>query len=204
MRVRPTLAFALVCLATTALASCSGTNAGTASTPSSATQPPTAALPSDGAPGVSNPIQDTSAVESDPCSAVANDKIATLNVKVASTRTEDMSPGQSCAWVLAGSIGGITGGLNVGNTLGLSSLYRQHNQGQLATFRPLEPVDGYPAVAYNVGKEGNGGCQLVVGVRNDLTYTVIAQLRDGNPYLNNPCELSSKLAGLAIAHLKGA
>ncbi|WP_326567240.1 DUF3558 family protein [Amycolatopsis rhabdoformis] len=205
MRARRSSALTIACLAAAALTGCSGgTTTGTPTTPSSAPSSAGGGLPTDGAPTVQNPIQNTSAAETNPCSSASNSEVASLNVTVSNTRTEDMSPGQSCVWVLNDSAGVISGGLNVGNKLGLSSLYRQHSQGQLAVFTPLQPVDGYPAVAYNRITASQGTCQLAVGVRDDLTYTVIAQLRSGNPYLNNPCDLSSKLAGIAISHLKGA
>jgi hypothetical protein len=73
----------------------------------------------------------------------------------------------------------------------------------LTTFKPVAPIEGYPAVIYANGGEGNAVCTPAVGVRNDLVYTVSPQLRTGNPYLSDPCGIAAKMSAFAIQHLKG-
>lgn len=49
-----------------------------------------------------------------------------------------------------------------------------------------------------------GACQLAVGLRDDVTYVLVAQLRRGNAYLEDPCGLTVKVAEFAVQHLKAA
>jgi hypothetical protein len=94
--------------------------------------------------------------------------------------------------------------MTVGNKEGLSSLYYQSTHSGLTTFKPVSPVEGYPAVVYSNGGESPGVCTLAVGVRNDLTYTIITRLDTANPNRSDPCGTATKVAQLAIQQLKGA
>ncbi|MFD5243023.1 DUF3558 family protein [Amycolatopsis sp. NPDC058340] len=95
--------------------------------------------------------------------------------------------------------------MNVSQPDGLSHLYALTAQGSgLTTFKPLPNIAGYPAVEYANGGEGRGACQLAVGLRDDVTYVLVTQLRRGSAYLEDPCGLTVKLAEFAVQHLKAA
>lgn len=74
--------------------------------------------------------------------------------------------------------------------------------GTLTSFTPLPPIDGYPAVSYAQGGEGEGVCTLAIGVRDDLLYTVIARLDTGNPHRSDPCGVAAKIGSFGIEYLK--
>lgn len=174
---------------------------------SSPSQPPassSAGLPSDGAPAVSNPIENTAAVEKDPCSAVPTTDIEAIGGKVERSRTVDLSEGLNCSWLFVEAPSTLSAGLVVGNKKGLSALYAQKSTGGLTTFKPVDPIEGHPAVIYANGSEGRGTCTLAVGVRDDLVYTVIPHLSSGNPMLEDPCGMAAKVAAAAIKSFKGA
>ncbi|MEV7552377.1 DUF3558 domain-containing protein [Amycolatopsis sp. NPDC089917] len=203
--MRHTAKFATVAIVST-LALCAGCSDQKNGNPVPTEKPASssAALPSDGAPAVSDPITNTSAVESDPCSAVPVAQIETIGGKTDGSRLDPMSAGNSCTWSFADGPSNVNAGLVTGNKEGLSSLYSQHATGGLTTFKPVDPVGGYPAVVYANGGEGQGTCTLAVGVRNDLVYTVIPRLVTNHPSFSDPCGMATKVAAAAIKHLKGA
>ena len=59
-------------------------------------------------------------------------------------------------------------------------------------------------MVYGAGDEGPGSCALEVGVRDDLTYTVNTQLREGNPAMADPCQMAERLAAAEITRLKAS
>ncbi|MFI5607597.1 DUF3558 domain-containing protein [Amycolatopsis sp. NPDC051903] len=186
-----------------ALSGCSGGGtSGTATTPA----PPssTGGLPFAGAPNVGSPLTKTTAVESDPCSAITAAQIESLGGKVQSTQTENDPTGNNCVWTYSGEYGTITAGFTSANKEGLSSLYASSKDGSLTTFKPQPAVDGYPAVVYAQGGEGAGVCTLAVGVRNDLLYTINSRLDTANPRESDSCGLATDVAKFAVEHLKGA
>lgn len=201
MRPATTL-LTIATLATVALVGgCSDQKSGT-STPTIA--PSSAGLPSDGAPAVANPITNTATVETDPCSAIPTAEIEAIGGKVKNSRLDDMTMGNACTWIFDEGAGTLNAGLVTGNKQGLSTLYAQNAQGGLTSFNPVSPVDGYPAVIYGNGGEGEGTCTLAVGVRNDLVYTVTPRLRSDHPSKADPCGMATKVAAAAIKNLKGA
>jgi len=163
---------------------------------------PSSRLPSNNAPVVPNPINETTRAEKDPCSAVPTAAIEEIGGKVERFRTVELSEGLNCSWLFLEAPSTISAGLVVGNKDGLSALYAQNSAGGLTTFRPVEPVSGHPAVIYANGSEGRGTCTLAVGIRDDLVYTVIPHLSSGNPMVSDPCGMATKVAAAAIKHLK--
>lgn len=201
--MRPTATLmAISALASVALlGGCSDQKTGT---PTPTNAPSSAALPSNGAPAVTNPIANTAKAEADPCSTIPTTEIEAIGGKIKRSGTEQLSMGNACAWVFQESPNTLSGGLTTGNKDGLSSLYAQNATGGLTTFKPVDPIDGYPAVIYANGGEGKGTCTLAVGVRDDLAYTVIPLLSSSHPSYADPCGLATKVAAAAIKNLKGA
>jgi hypothetical protein len=115
-----------------------------------------------------------------------------------------MTLGKNCVWVFADGSGNVGAGMVTKNNDGLSGIYYQSTHGGLTTFKPVASIEGYPAVVYANGGEGDGVCTLAVGIRNDLVYTIIPRLRPQNPYLADPCGMATKIAQFAIQQLKAA
>ncbi|WP_410576328.1 DUF3558 domain-containing protein [Amycolatopsis sp. lyj-108] len=164
--------------------------------------PSSARLPSDGAPAVTAPINDTARVEKDPCSAIPTAEIEAIGGKVKNSRLDDLTMGNNCVWVFQESPNTVSAGLVTGNKDGLSALYAQNAAAGLTTFKPVDPINGYPAVIFANGGEGEGNCTLAVGVRDDLVYTVIPRLTDQHPSFSDPCGMATKVAAAAINNIK--
>jgi hypothetical protein len=183
------------------LAGCSDQKPGN---PVPTSAPSATGLPSDGAPAVTQPITNTSKVETDPCSAISAAEIEAIGGKVKRSGPEQLTMGNACNWVFQESPNTVSAGLTTGNKDGLSALYAQNATGGLTTFKPVAPIDGYPAVIYSNGGEGKGTCTLAVGIRNDLVYTVIPLLSSSHSSFSDPCGMATELASTAIKNLKGA
>ncbi|MGW5699917.1 DUF3558 domain-containing protein [Amycolatopsis japonica] len=196
--VRSTIFLSLVAIAAAMLSGCGEKDQNTQSPP---TKP---SSPSNSAPAVPNPINDTTRVETDPCSAVPTATIEEIGGKVERLRTVELAGGLNCSWLFLEAPSTVSAGLVVGNKDGLSALYAQNSTGGLTTFRPVEPVGGHPAVIYANGSEGTGTCTLAVGVRDDLVYTVIPHLSSGNPMVSDPCGMATRVAAAAIKNLQGS
>ncbi|GAB3703272.1 hypothetical protein GCM10027598_02230 [Amycolatopsis oliviviridis] len=161
-----------------------------------------AGLPRAGAPAVQSPLK-TDLLATDPCGAASKTEVESVGGALQSAEAEDIAGGRGCAWIFAGFAGDVSGALNVSQPDGLSHLYALKAQGSgVTTFKPLQDIAGHSAVEYANGGEGQGACQLAVGLRDDMTYVLVTQLRGGNPYLDDPCGLSVKIAEFAIQHLK--
>ncbi|MFD5243025.1 DUF3558 domain-containing protein [Amycolatopsis sp. NPDC058340] len=183
-------------------AGCNGETGGKAepSTP----KPDATALPRAGAPKVTTPLK-TEKFTTEPCSAATDTEIEGIAGKVKSSKVEQVAGGPTCSWILADLAGSINGGLNVSQPEGLSHLYALKQQGSgVTTFKPVPDIAGYPAVVFANGGEGAGNCNLAVGLRDDMMYTVVTALFDDSPAYNDPCGTSVKLAELAIQRLKAA
>ncbi|WP_037808964.1 MULTISPECIES: DUF3558 domain-containing protein [unclassified Amycolatopsis] len=200
MRPCKSLAALIAAAAVLSTAACGGSNAG------SATPAPSAASSSntngDGAPKVEQPITNTSGFETDPCSVIPTASVESAGGKVDRTKVENSSTDKTCAWVFT-SGGNFSGSLVTGNTHGLDGVYMQHRSGVITYFKPQPAIQGYPAVVYDRGQPAPGRCNLAVGIRDDLTYTVVTQLMRESPAYADPCALATKLAGAAISHMKG-
>ncbi|AGM10526.1 hypothetical protein AORI_7945 [Amycolatopsis keratiniphila] len=149
---------------------------------------------------------DTAAAEADPCSVVKSDQVQAFGGgPMDRSRVEHLSSGKVCTWVFANGLGTVSAGMNTGERDGLSHLYALNAQGSgLTTFKPSEPIDGYPSVVFANGGERSYACNLAVGVRNDLMYTIVATPGTGNPNRSDPCGMAAKLGRYAVQHLRAA
>ncbi|WP_370932956.1 DUF3558 domain-containing protein [Amycolatopsis sp. cg13] len=180
------------------LSACNG-NQGTPS-PASPSSPGTGSSAS-APPKIADPITNTSAAEKDPCSAVPTSEVEKIGGKVRTTAVDTTPAGISCGWIFADGTGSLNGGLASGAN-GLQGLYQRNAVGGLKKFEVQPAIQGYPAVVYDIGLNGEGACALAVGVNDRLAYAVNTQLRPGNPHVSDPCALATKLASAVITSLK--
>ncbi len=201
MRPRNSLAAMITAGALASITACGGPTNGTAapSSPSDTAPASSANL----APKVDQPISNTAGVETDPCSAVSTATVESAASKVKNSRTNTSNLGNTCVWIFENSGGNVSAGVVTANKQGVNALYIQNSRGGLTTFKPQPPILGYPAVVYANGGETEGSCNLAVGIRDDVTYTVIAQLRHDSPVYSDSCGMATKIASAAITHLKG-
>lgn len=208
MRIHHTLPVAvLLCLI---LTSCTELNAGKptpgSTTSDTSTGSPSSGsdnLPSNGAPKVEHPLDNTQQFEQDPCSILSSTQAQDLGLPTKG-KEEDGALGLDCLWFNPDTRGEVTIGFlsNVDN--GLSGAYAANERGEYSVFEPLPPIDGYPAVALDIDdRRPRGICSLEVGVTDQLAFHVDLQLSQANVGTKDPCDTAALVAGKALQTIKG-
>lgn len=203
MRIKLAATFSFLTSVCLILTSCSdGPSAGDP-TPEK-TQPATTSTAQNAAPKVDSPI-DTTLAQEQPCSIVSLQQIGSLGSTPREAKSNTSDPlGPLCDWIFASGQGRITGQFVTANKDGLGSLYAKQSAGSLTKFEPVESVAGYPAVIYSNSTVNRSGlCTLAVGVRNNITYTVVAQLGTEDPNRDDPCSVAVKVAEFAVENMQG-
>jgi hypothetical protein len=150
------------------------------------------------APQVTNPL-DVSKFEQNPCgvlTAAQAGQLANL------TKTSGSSGGVSpiCTWK-DDSYNDI--GFSFVRGGGLNDAYA-YQDSQSGYFKVAPAVSGYPAVFSGTSDDRTtGGCQLIVGVRNDEEMQVNVSFVASSPHYKDPCAVTQQAAEAAIATLKG-
>jgi hypothetical protein len=204
VRVRQLLV--LTVLAATTLVGCTTATAGNATPatdPPDSNQPETPAgeLPTDGAPKVEDPL-DTSRFQEDPCLSLTADQIEELNLG-GNGKPAESALGEACEWRNEATRGRVRIAFFEKSPDGLSAEYRAEKDGKWAYFEKLPPVDGLPAVARDITDDRkNGGCPVVVGVSDELTFEVDLQQSEANVGQSDPCEVAVDVAEMAVATMR--
>lgn len=159
-------------------------------------------LPSDGAPDVKDPL-DISQFLENPCLALTAGQTGELGVSQTGEPSEEKL-GKVCTWRNPETHGSTAIRMIEKYRRGLSGAYSADKRGEYIYFEPLEPIEGYPAVAYdNVDVRDTGGCGLAVGVANDLMFDVALQLSTQSvAEKKDPCEVAVVVAGMMLRTMK--
>ncbi|SDD01636.1 DUF3558 family protein [Actinokineospora iranica] len=173
------------------------TNGGTTNTGTSSSAP--APDNTYGAPRVTDPI-DAAAFIDKPCTLLTTTQTTTLGL--APQGKQDQAQGaQFCTWLTPDEREDYTVGFLAANKNGLSDTYRadQTNPNHSAYFEPTT-VSGYPAVFEDGNDDRDRGyCNIVVGVRDELTFRVGA---GGGPKGKACDDKIKQIAEQAIATMK--
>jgi hypothetical protein len=158
------------------LTSCTGER-GTASPAPSTADSTTAALPHSGAPKVDTPLPST-VLEGSPCdTALTREQLTDFLGEPTQGRASDDTLGSACNWSSnSGSGASIAVNYQVKSDQGLSLAY-QNVQPQAARWKPIAPIQSFPAVAY-ANSDDKRACVIVVGVSDELAYSVALTLGD--------------------------
>lgn len=186
--------------ATALLAGCDSTVAGTPTTAVS-TSARSSADNAPGVPKVAKPI-DTARFEKEPCAALTPDQLAQLAITTAPKPDLESKLGPGCVWDAFDEIGLTVDGtlLTVGSSL--TTLYKQHEQGQWPLFEPID-VAGYPGLKMDsLDAQPKGKCGVSVGVRDDLIYSVQVSISSKSKDYEDPCSPALKAAELAVSTMK--
>jgi hypothetical protein len=160
-------------------------------------------LPNHGAPNVENPLDITKFLR-DPCKALTAEQAAELNVPTTGAGSAN-TLGQVCEWKNPDTRGFVNIEMREKNASGLSALYAADKNGKYPFFDVLPPIEGYPAVAYDVTDERDRGiCAVSVGVANDLSFAVGLELSPANIGTKDPCETAASVAGMMMKTMKEA
>lgn len=157
-------------------------------------------LPQNGAPAVKKPL-DASMLKDDLCDSITDKQAKQFSGEFVGSEMDDKG---YCTWTYDKDpfrLGFIGGKLGLDDNNGLSAYYKSE---QATKSDPVDPVNGYPAVQYDLELETEGNCAIVVGVRDDLTYRVLVGLEPEHPSYDEPCEVAREFAGFVVDNLKEA
>lgn len=176
------------------------TGTGTPST-SSSTRPTGSSGGS--APKINNPL-DASRYLGQPCAMLTPSQLQPFNLPAQGKPDTDSETaktvGPGCDWFNRDTGSGVAVTLLTGNKHGLSDTYQGRAQSK-GYFEPIE-VDGYPAVfSSNVDDRGDGVCDLVVGISENLAFLSDVQDSQLGP---KACDRAKQFASLVLKTMKGA
>lgn len=165
--------------------------------------PPTSASgkSSNTAPTVANPL-DVTKIEKSPClmfpaNALKVAGITPTNEGYADTLSR-LGPacrldGDTEHWRLSAT-------LLTSDKQGLSRIYANQEANPNPNFKEVAPIEGYPAVqGVGTNSPSEGGCNVTVGLRDDLTLSVRVTGKQ-----DRPCEFANTAAAVAVRAIKAA
>ena len=213
MSRRFSAAIAVVCAGAGLLAACSGGTVGgtpspaTGSTSASSTDVASSSASSGGVPKVPSPLP-ASVLDGSPCdSALTTEQVTTfIGTPKTPDRDDTFATGPACTWFSASGTGGqieVFYDTKVGGGLNVVYLNLKPKSGR---WEPTN-VQGYPAVAStNKGEDQRitGGCNVTVGIRDDLTFGVALNLSDNARKRGvDSCQGADDVANTVLTNLKG-
>lgn len=203
MLVSGTLATAAACTTTTSgnPSATSGTSSTTQSSPS---QSNSNEVPGPGVPKVDSPIN-TSRFLRAPCDSLTRDQVTELLGSGAEAKPDVAAPaGPTCDWHPAGAshaaVHVIFGAVD---NLGLTSVYRARGT-TYKLFEVLEPIDGYPVVAYGTSdrRTTDGMCAVALGTSDRSTMDVAISQSEENVGKQDPCDAARTVAVKVLENVR--
>ena len=205
--------FALVCAGAGLLSACSGGTVGGTPAPatgssalSSGSGAASSSANADDVPKVTTPLPAT-VLDGSPCdSALTSAQVVSFIGTPKTPERDDIATGPACTWFsLDGGSGQIGVYYNTKGPGGLAVTY--HNvKPQSERWEPTS-LQGYPAVAgTGKGEDQNatGGCNVFVGIRDDLDFGVSLTLGDNARKRGvDSCEGAKDVANTVLTNLKG-
>jgi hypothetical protein len=201
----------LVCVSLLAFAaSCTDKTNGTASpsanpsNQSSSPSPSSEGVPGPGVPKVETPL-DVSHFQQTPCdSLTSSESQELLGRDVIAKPVVDDPAGPTCNWdVPAVSQAGVGVTYFKKTQLGLTGIYQSKGT-TYPFFEPLEPIDGYPTVAFGTVDERNtkGRCLLALGTSDTQQVDIAISLSEGNISKEDPCKAAHEVAAKVLTNLR--
>ncbi|WP_116202498.1 DUF3558 domain-containing protein [Amycolatopsis circi] len=149
-------------------------------------------------PQVANPL-DVAKYEQNPCTLLTQAQAKQV-IESVRTTTDAGAGAPICSWY--GPDNSSVGIGFVPNGGGLASAY-QYKDSSSGYFEKAPDTDGYPTVLSGpTDDRKKGGCQAIVGVKNDETFTSSVILRQSSPHYSDPCALAITAATAAIKTIK--
>ncbi|MBB1157691.1 DUF3558 domain-containing protein [Amycolatopsis sp. DR6-1] len=159
------------------------------------------ALPHSGAPKVEHPLP-ASALSGNPCeTALTADQVERIiSVAPAGKLRNIAGLGPSCWWSNIDSGSAVSTGYVTEDRQGLSAVYH-NSKPKSKLWRPLPPVQGFPAVAFRADL-GDDLCQVSVGTADDLSVDVTITLGESKKGNTDSCTVAGQAADMVIANLR--
>ncbi|WUL65490.1 DUF3558 domain-containing protein [Amycolatopsis sp. NBC_00345] len=189
------------------VAGCSGSD--TPGVPSPASQAPSSSAPPAsqtppyaGAPKVASPLPST-VLSGSACDALTPDQVK-VNIGMTVAGEPDHLPGigQKCTWANPQSGGQIAVFYVTEPKTGLSGNYA-NTRPQMAVWKELPLIQGFPAVAYSDnGKPNPSYCAVSVGITDTLSIDVHVDLSDQKAGKIDACTIAPETANDVVTTLK--
>ncbi|GAA4531672.1 DUF3558 domain-containing protein [Amycolatopsis samaneae] len=195
------VAFSCVVIAALAVGCTGKPAANPVGTPRS--ESPSAGLPRGGAPKVDSPMP-VSALSSDPCQSALTPGQLEKILGTAPQGKPDSSPlGPACNWHNSDKGSHASVSYDTQTRTGLSGEY-ENTKPQAVVWRPLPPIQGFPAVAHVTpsGGEPDYFCQVSVGVADDLSFDASIILGPAKKGKVDPCQVTAQVADMVVTNLR--
>ncbi|WP_326945806.1 DUF3558 domain-containing protein [Amycolatopsis sp. NBC_01307] len=192
------------------LTGCTGTTRGnprpSSESPGQTATPDTAdQVPGPGVPKVETPV-DLTRFRQFPCEALSESQAGELIGPEVQTRPDLESPaGPACSWNPPDASRPLVRVIfDRAATAGLTSFYKDKSV-KYALFTPLQPINGYPVVAYGVydARDTEGVCSVAVGTSDQEVFDVGLTLSQANVGKKDPCDVAREGAIRALTTIRG-
>jgi len=153
-------------------------------------------------PKVAQPL-DPARYQKQPCAALTAGQLSQLGITTQPKPDLESKLGPSCEWNAFDEIGITIHAtlLTIGSSL--ANVYKQHDQGQWPFFKPVADISGYPGVLLDsLDAQPKGKCQLIVGLRDDLAYSVQVSVAPDAKDYGDPCPVLQKVTEMAVSTMK--
>jgi len=159
-------------------------------------------LPHSGAPAVTNPLPE-SVLSDHPCEVLTTEQLqSALGPEVSAGSPSDLEQvGPGCHWRNPETLGALQIGFSVVTREGLSAQYA-NTKPQVAVFRELSSVGGFPGVAYKAS-EKDRFCTVAVGVADEYSITTGVGLSPDKAAEGvDSCVPAEQVAEMVVGNLK--
>ncbi|RSM50289.1 DUF3558 domain-containing protein [Amycolatopsis balhimycina DSM 5908] len=199
----------LVSASLLSLTACTTTNEGkpqpSSSTDSQSSSPNSAdGLPGAGVPKVESPL-DTTHFKQAPCDSLKDSQVNALLGSGVTPKPDLNGPGgPGCSWNTPKvSQAGLSVIFNEVDKVGLTAIYQKKNT-TFPFFLPMDPVDGYPMVAYGMVDERttHGRCAIAVGTSDQEIIDVSIAQSEENVGKKDPCAAAHEVAAQVLTNLR--
>ncbi|WP_197318614.1 DUF3558 domain-containing protein [Saccharomonospora sp. NB11] len=170
--------------------------------PTSQSVPSGSVLPHSGAPAVANPLPE-SVLSDHPCDVLTPEQVReALGSGVSTGSPSDLEQvGPGCDWGNTETLGGMQIGFSTVSRAGLSAQYA-NTKPQVAIFRELPSVGGFPAVAFKAS-ENDRICTVAVGIADEYSITSTVGLSAEKEAEGvDSCVPAEKVAEMVVGNLK--
>jgi hypothetical protein len=155
-------------------------------------------------PKVETPL-DVSRFQQSPCDSLTTAQShELLGSDVVAKPVVDDQAGPTCNWdIPAVSQAGVGVTYFKSTNLGLTGIYRSKDS-VYSFFLPLEPIDGYPTVAFGMVDERNskGRCTIALGTSDTQQVDISVALSETNIEKKDPCAAAHDVAAKVLANLR--
>jgi hypothetical protein len=139
-------------------------------------------------------------MDRDPCGVLSATQVSNLLGTSALGESKDTGIAKTCSWANLDSGSLVTVQLVYAWSDGLGRVYAKKNEG---FFENLEPVQGYPVVAYGPSDErSTGRCGVAVGIADNAAFEADATISRSKVGQADACDAARRVADAAVTTLK--